>query len=229
MALFWFLIGIAIFIIDHIYIIVLKYYPGWLSSQACQPSMGYLSFVQEDPPDLSSGGLGRCCCCCGVHLYVCGTVFRCGAVSLSCWASHACLGLGDLLSLDGLSKKSETSIMSSSVSGSRSSKVLAFLGWEELALGGVTKFLATLASHDVVLFSFISSSKLRFLREGGVIDSIGGIFSLSELKQSGSSKNLGLYLCSVGLGHGPESEVILLSFFCGVDTLEVFGEPVSCL
>ena len=40
-----------------------------------------------------------------------------------------------------------------------------------------------------------------------MIDSIGGIFSLSELGQSGSLKYLGLYSCSVGLGHGPESEV----------------------
>ena len=44
------------------------------------------------------------------------------------------------------------------------------------------------------------------------------MFSLSELIQSGSSKNLGLYLCSVGLGHDPESEVMLLSFFWGVNT-----------
>ena len=49
-------------------------------------------------------------------------------------------------------------------------------------------------------------------------DSIRGMFSLSELKQLGSSKNFCLYSCSVGLGHGPESEVILLSFFCGVNT-----------
>ena len=39
-----------------------------------------------------------------------------------------CLGLGDLLSLEGLLKKSETSIMSSSVSSSKSSRVLVFLG-----------------------------------------------------------------------------------------------------
>ena len=44
------------------------------------------------------------------------------------------------------------------------------------------------------------------------------MFSLSELKQPGSSKNLGLYSYSVRLGHGPESEVILLSFFLGVNT-----------
>ena len=86
-------------------------------------------------------------------------------------------------------------------------------------MGIVSKFLATLDSHDVASFSdsFASSSKLKFLREGGVTDSIRGIFSLLELKQSGSSKNLGLYLCSVVLGHGPESEVILLLFFCRVD------------
>ena len=50
------------------------------------------------------------------------------------------------------------------------------------------------------------------------MDSVGGMYSLSELMQSGSSKNLGLYSCSVKLGHGPESEVILLSFFQGVNT-----------
>ena len=61
------------------------------------------------------------------------------------------------------------------------------------------------------------------------MDSVGGMFSLSELMQSGSSKNLGLYSCSVGLGHGPESEVMLLSFFWGVNTLEAFREPVSHL
>ena len=110
------------------------------------------------------------------------------------------------------------------MSGSKSSKVLVFLGYGELDLGSVSKFLATLASHYVALCSglLISSSKLRFLREGRVINSIGGIFSLSELKQSSLSKNLGLYLCSVGLGHSPESDVTLLSFF-----LEVFGELVS--
>ena len=41
---------------------------------------------------------------------------------------------------------------------------------------------------------------------------------MSELIQSGSSKNLALYSCSVGLGHGPESEVMLLSFFQAVNT-----------
>ena len=54
-------------------------------------------------------------------------------------------------------------------------------------------FLATLASHDVTSFSLslASSSKLKFFKEGGVMDSVGGMFSLSELRQSGSSKNLG--------------------------------------
>ena len=45
------------------------------------------------------------------------------------------------------------------------------------------------------------------------------MFSLSELKHSGSLKNLGLYSVSIRLeGHGPESEVMLLSFFLGVNT-----------
>ena len=88
-------------------------------------------------------------------------------------------------------------------------------------MGVIITFLATLASHDVASFllSLTSSSRLKFFKEGGVTDPVGGMFSLSELRQSGSSKNLGLYSFSVGLeGHGPESEVILLSFFWGVNT-----------
>ena len=109
--------------------------------------------------------------------------------------------------------------MSSSVSGSKSLSVLVCFGKGKLGLGVVTHFLTTLASHNVASFSLssASSSRLKFLKEG-VTDSVGGMFSLSELVQSGSSKNLGLYSCSVGLGHGPESEVMLLSFFQGVNT-----------
>ena len=82
-------------------------------------------------------------------------------------------------------------------------------------------FLATLASQDVASFSLllVPSSKLKFFREGEVMDSVDGIFSFSELRYFGSSKNLGLYSVSVRLeGHGPESEVMLLSFFLGVNT-----------
>ena len=106
------------------------------------------------------------------------------------------------------------------MSGSKSSRVLVCLGKGKLVLGVVTNFLATLASHDVALFSLssASSSRLKILKEGGIMDSVGGMFSLSELIQSGSSKNLGLYLCSVRMGHGPESEVTLLSFYQGVNT-----------
>ena len=111
-------------------------------------------------------------------------------------------------------------MMLSSVSGSKSSSVLIYFRKGELALGVVVIFLTTLASHDVASFSLssASSSRLKFLKEGGVKDSLGGMFSLSELMQSGSAKNLGLYSCSVRLGHGPESEVMLLSFFQGVNT-----------
>ena len=111
-------------------------------------------------------------------------------------------------------------MMSLSMSGSKSLSVLVCFRKGELALGVVIKFLATLASHNVALFSLLSasSSRLKFLKEGGVMDSVGGMFSLSELMRSGSSKNLGLYSCSVGQGHGPESEVMLLSFFWGVNT-----------
>ena len=89
---------------------------------------------------------------------------------------------------------------------------------------------ATLASQDVASVSFpvVPSSKLKFFKEGGVIDSIGGIFSLSELKHSGLLKNLGLYSVSVGLeGHGPGSEVMLLLFFLGVNTPGSFLGLVS--
>ena len=53
-------------------------------------------------------------------------------------------------------------------------------------------FLATLTSQHVASFSlpFVPSSKLKFFREGGVMDSVGGTFSLSELRYSGSLKNL---------------------------------------
>ena len=100
--------------------------------------------------------------------------------------------------------------MLSSVSVSRSSRVRVFLfGYGELDLGSKSKFQATFASHDVAscsLLSLFSSSRLKFFKEGGVINSIGGIFSLSESRQSGSLKYFGLYSCSVGLGHGPESK-----------------------
>ena len=76
---------------------------------------------------------------------------------------------------------------------------------------------ATLALQDAASVSLpvIPSSRLRCLKEGGVIDT----FSLLELKHSGSSKNKGLYSISVRLeGHGPESDVMLLSFFPGDNT-----------
>ena len=82
-------------------------------------------------------------------------------------------------------------------------------------------FLATLASQDVASFSLllVPSSKLKFFREGGAMDSVGSKLSLSELRYSGSLKNLGYYSVFVRLeGHGPESEVMLLSFFLGVNT-----------
>ena len=124
-------------------------------------------------------------------------------------------------------------MMSSSVSGSKSSSVLVHFRKGELALGVIIMFLATLASHDVASFSLslASSSRLKFFKEGGVTDSVRGMFSLSELRQSGSSKNLGLYSFSVRLeGHGPESEVILLSFFQGSQyPWKLFGEQVSHL
>ena len=123
--------------------------------------------------------------------------------------------------LAGLSEKLVISMISLSVSGSRSSSVLVHLGLGELALGVVTTFLTTLASEDVASFLLllIPSSKLTFFREGGVTDSVSSMFSLSELRYSGSLKNFGLYSVSVRLeGHGPESEVILLLFFLCVNT-----------
>ena len=107
-----------------------------------------------------------------------------------------------------------------SVSVSRSSRVrVFFFGYGELDLGSESKFGAAFASYDVAScssLSLFSSSRLKFFSEGGVIDSIEGTFSLSESRQSGSLKYFGLYSCSVGLGHGPESEVTLISLFLGV-------------
>ena len=80
---------------------------------------------------------------------------------------------------------------------------------------------ATLAFQGVASVSLpvIPSSRLKFFKEGGVTDSMGNMFSLSELKHSGSSKNQGLYSISVGLeGHGPECDVTLTSFFLGDKT-----------
>ena len=79
----WFFIITSFFIINHVYIVILECYPGWLPSQTCWPSMGYFSLVQEDPLDLSSMRLGRCHHC-SIHGQICGAVSRCGAVSLCC-------------------------------------------------------------------------------------------------------------------------------------------------
>ena len=153
-----------------------------------------------------------------------GTEFFGMCVGLFCGVGHCSeLVLGDLFSFWGLSKKLVISTILSSMSVSRSSNVLVFFfGYGELDLGSNSTFQATLASHDVascsLLLSLFSFSKLKFLSEGGVIDSIGGIFSLSESKHSGSSKYFGLYSCSVGLRHCPESEVTLTSLFFGVRT-----------
>ena len=91
MSLPWYFIIVSFFIIDHIYIVILECYPGWLPSQTCWPSTGYFSLVWENPPNLSSMRLGRCCCCSGIHGQICGAVLRCGAVSLSCHMCHVCL------------------------------------------------------------------------------------------------------------------------------------------
>ena len=175
-----------------------------------------------------SMGLGRWCWWHWALWCVCGTILRCGAL-LMIWVDL--LGLGDLFSFWGLSKKSVMSTMLSSVSVSKSSKVLVFFfGYGELDLGSESKFLATLASHNVAscLVSLFSSSILKFHKEGGVIDSIGGIFFLLELSQSGSLKYLGLYSCSVGLGalsRAWSSANIVFSWESKL--LEVLGEIVS--
>ena len=82
-------------------------------------------------------------------------------------------------------------MISSSIRGSSCSNVLGQSGYEELALDVVVMVFATLASQDVASVSFpvIPSLRLRFFKEGGVIDLRGGMFSLSELKHSDSSKN----------------------------------------
>ena len=116
-----------------------------------------------------------------------------------------------------------------SISGSSCSNVPGQSVYGELALDVVMMVFATLASQDVASVSLpdIPSSRLRFFKEGEVIDSRGGMFSLSKLKHSGSSKNQGLYSISVGWeGHGPESDVMLLSFFLGDNTPGSFLGPV---
>ena len=191
----WFFI---LFIIYNIDVIVLKCYPGWLPSKTSWPTMGYSSFIWEGPRisflwDLI-GDTGGFATCVGLFWVV-------GHWSELCSSG---LGLGGLFSFWGLSKKPVILTILSSVSVSRSSRVqVFFFGYGELDLGNKSKFLATFASHDVALCSSLllfSSSKLKLFSEGGVIDSLGGIFSLSESMHSGSSKYFGLYSCSIGLG-----------------------------
>ena len=50
------------FIINDVNIIVSESYPGWLPSETSWPSMGYSSFVWENPLNFISMGLGRWCC-----------------------------------------------------------------------------------------------------------------------------------------------------------------------
>ena len=121
----WLFIITGLFIINYVDIIVFECYPGWLPSKTCWPSTGYFSLVQEDPLDFDFVGLGRYCCCCGIHLYICGTVLRCGAMSLS---QVSLFRSRRPFTIRGLSKKSVMSTILSSMSGSESSKVLVFLG-----------------------------------------------------------------------------------------------------
>ena len=120
----------GLFIVNYIDVIIFKCYPGWLPSKTCWPSTGYFSFVQENPSDFSSVGLGRyCCCCCSIHWYVGRAVLRCGALFLSCQVSSCCLFRSRRpFFIRGLSKKSVMSTILSSMSSSKSSKVLVFLG-----------------------------------------------------------------------------------------------------
>ena len=109
-------------------------------------------------------------------------------------------------------------MISSSISGSSCSNVPGQSGFGELDLDVVMMVFATLASQDVASASLpvIPSSRLRFFKEGGVIDLRGSMFSLLELKHLGSSKNCGLYSISVRLeGHGPESDVMLFLILPG--------------
>ena len=89
-SFFQFFICVALLVIYHVNVIVLKGYLGWLFPQACRPSMGYSSLVWEDSPDLCSVGFCRCGCCC-IHSYICRTILRCGAVSLCHCGSHVFL------------------------------------------------------------------------------------------------------------------------------------------
>ena len=77
----WFFIITGFFVINHVDIVILECYPGWLPSKTCWPSMGYFSLVWEDPLDLGSMRLHRCHCY-SIHGQICGAILRCGAVSL---------------------------------------------------------------------------------------------------------------------------------------------------
>ena len=100
----WFFIIISFFIVNHIYIIILECYNGWLPSQTCWPSTGYFSLVQEDPQISVLWGLAGSVATAFMAKYV-GLfwgVRQCPWV-VACVMS-ICLGLGDLLSLESLSE-----------------------------------------------------------------------------------------------------------------------------
>ena len=77
-------------------------------------------------------------------------------------------------------------MISLSISGSSCSNVLGQSGYGELVLDVVMMAFATLASQDVasVYLPVVPSSRLRFFKEGGVIDSRGGMFSLALSQMS---------------------------------------------
>ena len=102
----WFFINTSFFIINHVYIIILECYPGWLPSQTCWPTMVYISLVWENPPDLGSMRLGRYHCC-SIHCQLCGAVGTTAAAFIANYVGlfrgmgqcpcvvSVCLGLGD--------------------------------------------------------------------------------------------------------------------------------------
>ena len=44
--LHWFFIITGFFIVNHVDIVILECYPGWLPSKTCWPSTGYFSLVK---------------------------------------------------------------------------------------------------------------------------------------------------------------------------------------
>ena len=117
------------------------------------------------------------------------------------------------------------------MSSSKSSKVLVCFRKGKLALGVLTNFLTTLASHDVTLFSLssASSSRLKFLKEGGVRIQLEAC-SLCLNSSSLAHQRTWVYIHVLSGWGMAQSQKLHYCHFSGESIpLEAFGEPVSHL